>query len=113
VEDVFHLSFPDKSFAASVCIRFFNLLARSERIAALKELARVTDAVIVSYNHRYTFKHLSRVVRHRLGLRERPRERLSLDKVRREASEAGLKLKEVFWVAPLVSEVWLAVLTKP
>ncbi len=112
VEDVFQLSFSDKSFAASVCIRFFNLLERAERIAALRELARVTDTIIVSYNHPYTFKHLSRVVRHRLGLRERPRERLSRDDVRGEASEAGLRLEKVFWVAPLISEVWLAVLGK-
>ena len=112
VEDVFRLSFPASSFAASVCIRLFNLLERSERIAALRQLARVSDTVIVSYNHPYTIKHLSRLVRHRLGLRGRPRERFSRECVRREASEAGLELQKLFWVTPLLSEVWLAVLTK-
>jgi 2-polyprenyl-3-methyl-5-hydroxy-6-metoxy-1,4-benzoquinol methylase len=113
VENVFQLSFPARSFAASVCIRFFNLLKRSERIAALTQLARVSDTVIVSYNHPYTIKHLSRLVRHRLGLRSRPRERLSRECVRSEASEAGLELQKLFWVTPLLSEVWLAVLAKP
>ena len=112
VEDVFHLSFPPNSFAASICIRLFNLLNRSGRIAALRELARVSRTVIVSYNHPYTMKHLSRVVRHRLGRRSQPKERFNRECVRSEAAEAGLELQKLLWVAPVLSEVWLAVLTK-
>lgn len=111
--NIFHLSFPTRSFDAAVCIRLFNLLDRAERIAALRELARVADTVIASYSHQYTLKHFCRLVRYRLRLRVQPKPRLSRDRLEDELSQAGLELRQLIPVCPLLSEVWLAVLVKP
>jgi hypothetical protein len=111
VENVFNLSFPTGSFDGVVCIRLFNLLNRTERVAALRELGRVAATVIVSYSHGYTLKQVSRQIRWRLGMRKQLNSRLSHQQISAELSEAGLRLRELIVVAPLLSEVCLVVLT--
>ena len=113
VEDIFRLSFDPLSFEAAVCIRFFNLVDRARRIAALRELSRVADVVIASYNHRPCLKHLSRLVRFSMGRHSRPKARLSRQQLVEESGEAGLVLGKLIPVAPLLSEVSLLVLAKP
>ena len=110
--DIFNLRFAPGSFDLAVSIRLFHMLRREERIAGLKEMARVADVVIADYGHKYSLKHWSRVVRHKLGLRREPRLRFSRPELLREISEAGLKLQDLIWVAPGLSEVWLAVSVK-
>jgi SAM-dependent methyltransferase len=110
--DIFNLKFDAAAFDLAVSIRLFHMLRREERIVALKEMGRVANVVIADYGHKYSLKHWSRVVRHKLGLRREPRLRFSKPELLREISEAGLKLQELIWVAPGLSEVWLAVLVK-
>ncbi len=111
--DIFRLPFANHRFAAVICIRLFNLLDRPARVAALREMARVSDVVIASYYHKYTFKYASRWVRHQLRLRKKPNPRLSGRELLEEISETGLQLRQLIAVAPLLSEAWVAVLTKP
>ena len=111
--DIFRLPFTDHRFDAVTCIRLFNLLDRPTRVAALREMARVSNVIIASYYHKYTFKYASRWVRHNLRLRKKPNPRLSRRGLLEEIAEAGLHLHRLIAVAPLLSEAWIAVLTKP
>ena len=110
--DIFQLPFRPKTFEAALCMRFMNLVDRPQRVAAVRELARVADVVIVGYYHKYTFKYLGRWVRSALGLRERPSNRLSRRELLAEIAETGLKLERLISVAPILSEAWIAVLRK-
>lgn len=111
--DIFRLPFRDEAFDAVVCMRFMNLVERSVRIAAVRELARVAPLVVVSYYHQYTFKHFSRTVRHKLGLRPAPNARLSRRALAEEIAETGMTLRRLVTVAPVLSEAWIAVLEHP
>lgn len=105
--NAFGLPFPRGTFDAAVCIRFFNLLNRDERIAALRSLASVCKTIVASYNHPHSLKHLSRRVRHWCGLRDRLPQRATREALKAEVAEAGLKINEVTLVAPPFSEAWL------
>jgi SAM-dependent methyltransferase len=111
--DIFHLPFPDRTFAATVCIRFFNLVDRSRRLEAIRELARVGDVVIASYYHKYTLKYAGRWLRHALGLHKGNNPRLSRAELRDEIRETGLQLRQIISVSPLLSEEWLVVMSRP
>jgi hypothetical protein len=104
--------FAPHSFYIAVTIRLFHLLNRAERIVALGQMARVSELVVADYSHKLSLKHLSRVVRYRLGLRKEPRLRFSKADLIKEVGEAGLELRDLIWVAPGLSEIWLAVLKK-
>ena len=112
VADIFNLHFAPHSFDIAVTIRLFHLLNRAERIVALGQMARVSELVVADYSHKLSLKHLSRVVRYRLGLRKEPRLRFSKADLIKEVGEAGLELRDLIWVAPGLSEIWLAVLKK-
>jgi SAM-dependent methyltransferase len=112
VIDIFNMPFPPASFDAALCIRFLHLLKTAERREAIRQLARVANIVVIDYSHKYTLKHFSRVLRHRLGLRKEPRRRFCRSEVIKDVSDAGMKLVDLIWVAPGFSEVWLAVLTR-
>jgi SAM-dependent methyltransferase len=112
VADIFNLHFSPGAFDIAVSIRLFHLLNRAERIAALNQMGKVANLVIADYGHKCSLKHFSRVVRYQLGLRHEPRQRFSRADVAREAAEAGLDLRDLVWVAPGLSEIWLAVMKK-
>jgi ubiquinone/menaquinone biosynthesis C-methylase UbiE len=106
--NAFALPFERGHFDAAVCIRFFNLLQRDERIAALRSMARVSRTIIASYNHPHSLKHLSRRFRHWCGLRDRLPQRASREVLEAEVAEAGLRINKLTRVAPPFSETWLA-----
>jgi 2-polyprenyl-3-methyl-5-hydroxy-6-metoxy-1,4-benzoquinol methylase len=110
--DLFHLAFGDRAFDAIVCMRFMNLVDRSVRIAAVRAMVRLADTHIVSYYHKYTLKHFSRVLRYWLGLRRAPRPRLSRDELRAELEEAGMTISRWITVAPFLSEAWIIVMSR-
>jgi ubiquinone/menaquinone biosynthesis C-methylase UbiE len=105
--NAFALPFEREYFDAAVCIRFFNLLNRDERIAALRSMARVSKTIVASYNHPNSLKHLSRRFRHWCGLRDKLPHRASREVLEAEVAEAGLKIDKVTLVAPPFSEAWL------
>ncbi|MDD5704831.1 MAG: class I SAM-dependent methyltransferase [Kiritimatiellae bacterium] len=107
--DVFRLPYPDRHFDVAVCVRLFNLLERDDRLAALRELARVSKTVVASYYHPYTLKSASRWIRYRLGLRHAPGRRLTMRALKEEIAASGLVPQRRLWVAPLFSEEWLVV----
>jgi len=112
--DIFQLPFADRTFDAAVCIRFMNLVERSVRLRAVREMARVADVLVISYYHKYTLKYFSRWMRRRIGLSgKRVSPRLSRHELDIELAETGLNVARVISVAPLLSEAWIAVLTKP
>ena len=112
--DIFQLPFPDRSFDAVLCIRFMNLVERSTRLRAVREMARVADVLVISYYHKYTLKYFTRWMRHRIGWPgKRLSPRLSRQELAGELAETGLKVARVIPVAPLLSEAWIAVLTRP
>jgi SAM-dependent methyltransferase len=111
--DLFRLPFRDRAFDAVVCVRFMNLVERSVRVRAVREMARVADVLIVAYYHKYTWKYLGRAVRHKLGLRDAPNPRLSWRQLLDEIAETGLQLSALISVAPVLSEAWIAVLKHP
>ena len=114
VGDIFQLPFPDRHFDAALCIRFMNLIEPPVRVRAVREMARVADVLIVSYDHKYTLKYFGRRMRHRLGLRaKRITPRLSRRVMADELAETGLKVERIVSVSPLFSEAWIAVLSHP
>jgi len=108
--NAFALPFDAGQFDAAVCIRFFNLLNRDERIAALRSMSRVAKTIVASYNHPHSLKHLSRRFRHWCGLRDKLPYRASREVLDSEVTEAGLKVSGLTLVAPPFSETWLAAL---
>lgn len=112
VADLFNMEFEPGSFDAALCIRFLHLLKAAERREAVRQLARMAEIVVIDYSHKYTLKHLSRVLRYKLGQRKEPRKRFCRDEVMKDVSDAGMQLLDLIWVAPGFSEVWLAVLKR-
>jgi ubiquinone/menaquinone biosynthesis C-methylase UbiE len=108
--NAFVLPFERDHFDAAVCIRFFNLLSREQRIAALRSMGRVCKTIIASYNHPHSLKHLSRRFRHWCGLRDKLPQRASRAVLEAEVAEAGLRITNLTLVAPPFSETWLAAL---
>ena len=108
--DIFHLPYSNHTFRVAVCIRFFNLVGRCQRLEALRELARVAEVVVVSYYHKYTLKYAGRWLRQQLGLHRGNNPRLTRRALLDEIGESGLQLCRLIRVVPLLSEEWLVVL---
>jgi SAM-dependent methyltransferase len=99
------------TFDAVVCVRFLMLLPPAARPAMLRGLAELSRGpVVVTVCHPYTLKSVSRALRRLLGWRIKRRERLDRPTLAREAAEAGLEVRRLIAVMPLLSEVWVAVL---
>lgn len=86
------LPFRDGAFAGSVCHRLLqHIPTRVERIAILRELARVTRGpVVVSFFDACSLQHLRRVVRRGLGRRRSGRCAVGRRAFLAELREAGL-----------------------
>jgi SAM-dependent methyltransferase len=111
--DIDRLPYRPSAFDAVVCVRFMMLLPAERRPMVLRALAALTDGpLIVTVCHPYTLKTLTRALRVALGRRPKKSPRLTRDQLVSEASAAGLRVETLFWVAPLLSEVWVAVLRR-
>lgn len=107
--DIFKLPFDEKSFDAAICMRFTNLVPARLRVSALQELTRVARVVVISYYHRYSLKYASRWLRYVLKLRATLNSRHSRKCLQRELQLAGVKIRQLVHVAPVLSETWLVV----
>jgi ubiquinone/menaquinone biosynthesis C-methylase UbiE len=108
--DVGRLPFRDGAFDAVVCNRFLMHLTPDARPAVLGELGRVSRGpVVFTVCHPYTLKTTFRRLRRRLGFAAKRRRRLDVAALAGEVAAAGLRLRGVAWVAPLLSEVWVVV----
>ncbi len=92
--DAERLPFRSGAFDAAVSLRFLFHLTEGERRSVLAELGRVTGAggVIGQVRYRWTAKHLSRWLRHALGLCARYRPSQDRQALERELAAADLEL---------------------
>jgi ubiquinone/menaquinone biosynthesis C-methylase UbiE len=92
VGDLARLPLADRCVDVAVCIRLMHLVRdRAQRIAFLRELARVARCgVIVDFRHDRALRTILGSARARLGLRARPHNAHALEDVAREFAEAGL-----------------------
>ncbi|HKA30852.1 MAG TPA: class I SAM-dependent methyltransferase, partial [Candidatus Binatia bacterium] len=84
---------------------------RPQVLRALADLAR--GPVIATISHPYTYKSFQRAVRRMLGLKVKRSPRLTRRELVAEAAAAGLRIQRVIPVLPLLSEVWVVVLSTP
>lgn len=129
--DVRRLPFREGSFDLVLSQRFLLHFPAAFRQEALREMARVSRRfVLVHFDTRYSLKWLSRRLRRLLRLwrppdtsawRHHPWKRLKRPQgalkvgrgwLRQEARRAGLRVRRVFWSAPLCSERWWCLLER-
>jgi hypothetical protein len=89
-------------------------LPASDRPRVLRTLAELTGGPLVAtVCHPYTLKSFGRFVRRGLGGRPKHSARLTRRELAAEVRAAGLVLRRVIPVLPLLSEVWVVVITNP
>ncbi|HUR28124.1 MAG TPA: class I SAM-dependent methyltransferase, partial [Planctomycetota bacterium] len=105
VAELEHLPLADRSVDLSVCFRLLHHVpTRAQRVAILKELARVSRRfVLVTWFHPWSLHH----VRRWIG-RDSRRYALTKAELASEALEAGLVLDAVRAQAPFLRDLWLA-----
>jgi len=103
--DGLRLPLKDASVDALVSLRFLFHFERAERVAMLREFARVArHAVIVQARLATSVKHAGRWLRSHVGLSRRYRPAPGAAELERELSEAGLELREFVPVSRLFSD---------
>lgn len=113
--NVFGSGFESGVFDAVVCNRLFHhLLERHERVTAMRELARISKGPVVlsfynSFSISMTWRRLKKWVQ---GKSVTDRAPVSLNQLRSEADEAGLKVVYKTAVRWGVSAHWYLVLDK-
>ena len=105
VAELEHLPLANRSVDIAVCFRLLHHVpTRAQRVAILKELARVARRyVLLTWFHPVSFHHLRRLLS-----RDSRRFALTLRQLQDEALEAGLVLDASRAQAPFVRDLWLA-----
>jgi SAM-dependent methyltransferase len=112
--DLEHPPWRPRSFAAVLCARFLMHLPAETRPHVLRTLAELTRGPLVAtVCHPYTVKSFGRSVRRLLGGRAKRSPRLTRAELAAEVSAAGLVLRRVIPVMPMLSEVWVVVIDNP
>jgi SAM-dependent methyltransferase len=112
--DLEHPPWPPRSFAAVVCARFLMHLPADGRPRVLRTLAQLSRGpLIATVCHPYTVKSFGRAVRRALGGRAKRSARLTRAELEAEVAAAGLVLRRVIPVLPVLSEVWVVVIGNP
>src|SRR5215472_17036862 len=103
-----------RSVDAVVSNRFMMHLPPDVRPRVLRALADLTRGpVIATICHPYTYKSFQRALRRMLGAKVKRSPRLTRRELVAEAASAGLRIQRVIPVLPLLSEVWVVVLSTP
>jgi SAM-dependent methyltransferase len=101
-----------RSVDAVVSSRFMMHLPPETRPRVLRALADLARGpVIATICHPYTYKSFQRAVRRMLGSNVKRSPRLTRRALAAEAASAGLRIERVIPVLPLLSEVWVVVLS--
>lgn len=106
--DILQLPFATDAFAACVCIRFMQAAPGQHRIAALRELGRVSDLVVVNYPSVYSVRALRRFLFGGKPLTNR----LSEAQVASEVEAAGLEVRGFHYKTRLLFEDFVVVATR-
>ena len=102
------------TFGAIVCTRFLMHLPPESRPRVLRTLAELARGPLVgTVCHPYTLKTFGRSVRRLLGRKAKRSPRLTRAALAAEVAAAGLRLERVIPVMPILSEVWVVVLSVP
>ncbi len=109
--DAERLPFEDDAVDCVLSMRFTFHLDDEVRVRVLREMKRVSNRwVLIDYRHRYTWRWLKRWVARKLGLDDRPFQRMSRKGLRREFRESGLRLDRVVRGGMVgFSDKWLVV----
>jgi SAM-dependent methyltransferase len=100
------------SVDAVVSSRFMMHLPPDTRPRVLRTLADLARGpVIATICHPYTWKSFQRAVRRALGSNVKRSPRLTRKDLAAEAASAGLRVERIIPVLPLLSEVWVVVLS--
>lgn len=101
-----------RSVDAVVSSRFMMHLPPDMRPRVLRALADLARGpVIATICHPYTYKSFQRAVRRMFGSKVKRSPRLTRRELAAEAARAGLRIERVIPVLPLLSEVWVVVLS--
>jgi len=111
--DAERLPFAHQSVDCVLSIRFLHHADSKDRVRILQEFARVSRRwVIVDLRHRYSYHWLRWRGKYLLRQIARMPPRMTRRQLFREATEAGLVIRNVFSVAPIFSDKWIVVLER-
>jgi SAM-dependent methyltransferase len=100
------------SFGAVLCARFLMHLPSASRPRVLGTLGELTDGpLVVTVCHPYTLKHATRALRRWLGWQTKASPRLTRAALEAEVHSAGLRVERIVPLVPIVSEVWVVVMS--
>ena len=115
VEDVLNTSFGDDSFDAVICNRLFHhFFESSVRVAALRELRRISRGpIVMSFFCSQSVSSAAFLLRNRLR-REPATDRvpISFNTISADIAAAGLKVESKLTTKPLLGKQWYLGLTK-
>lgn len=103
--DAERLPFADQSVDLLISIRFLMHIPRANRIAMLREYARVARHVVIDVRHKYCINLWWKKLRRAVGLRVKvPEHRYSLRELHQDLRASGLECQRKVWQAPPFSE---------
>src|SRR5262249_32072002 len=101
-----------RSVDAVVSSRFMMHLPSDTRMRMFRIMADLARGpVVATVSHPYTWKSFQRGVRRMLGGNPKRSPRLTRSELAKEAARAGVRLERVIPVLPVMSEVWVVVLS--
>ncbi|MEK7467647.1 MAG: class I SAM-dependent methyltransferase [Planctomycetota bacterium] len=103
--DAMRLPFRDKAFPASVCFRFLHSVPPVMRLAAIRELGRVSEVVVLNYLNALSVRNLRLFL---MGAKQK-RGRVTEPQAIAEVESAGLKVLRCVYKARFCFEDFVVV----
>jgi len=101
-----------RSVDAVLTSRFLMHLPSDTRVRVLRVLGELARGpVVATVCHPYTYKSFQRALRRALGGSAKRSPRLTRRELEDEAARAGMRIERVIPVLPILSEVWVVVLS--
>jgi SAM-dependent methyltransferase len=101
-----------RSVDAVLTSRFLMHLPPDTRVRVLRVLGELARGpVVATVCHPYTYKSFQRALRRALGGSAKRSPRLTRRELEDEAARAGMRIERVIPVLPILSEVWVVVLS--
>lgn len=107
--DALRLPFKDQAFAASVCFRFLHSVPVALKLAAIRELGRVSGVVLLNYLNALSSRNVKRFL---LGQKQLANRMTELQAVA-EVEAAGLKVEKCVYKSKFFFEDFVVVARRP
>lgn len=107
--DGLRLPFRDRAFPAAICFRFLHSVPAAFRIAALRELARVADLVVLNYLNALSLRNIRCFLTGGRVLKNRMTEAQAIS----EVESAGIRVKSCRYKSKLLCEDFVVVGESP